>query len=331
MTLIGRSTNIITGNNVNLDYSTNLIDCESPSLDFITRIMKGIEDRNYAKVPIRIPKKNLQEAEDAFVDIIKSIDLEKLREISTKISPARNEVGFFIRRIELKDDDDKTWFHYHPKLAELLQEKKSLLTKSEHSKLVNFSGISTKIYWEMLHYTVKPIMILMDRYFQENYNTENGKIYEKFFSNGIPQYFIRFLFYEAKVTDAVLGKPHFDRGAFTFTIHESHEGLRISPTNDHNEFYDVRYRENEGNLFIGNAAQDVLPPSYPYRNNRTLHEILRKFENTEERKSIVSFLWPQTLSDDYLAKFLNKEIQTDLFTSFEKKEAYKPKPSIGTI
>jgi hypothetical protein len=217
---------------------------EAPRI-YTSRISQKIKSQNYALVDSPLPKVDLVEAAESFIEFLgmeeekkKKFSLEEDEENEKK--DGSSEIGY-IRRFKGKGGkfDNKEFFHYN-----------------DYAR-VRFAGLAS------IDKRAEEFLFKAYRVFGATKNRVKGVLSEleeeypgisgRFFKDGVhPNLFLRFLAYDYEDSPSVkrdLGVGHYDKGALTLALAESGPGLYMGATKFDTK--PVPYHPEKSMLFRG--------------------------------------------------------------------------------
>lgn len=209
----------------------------------LNRIRQNIRRRNYHPLPISIPRRELQEAADIFLEFTNLPDsLKRQFHLHVVDDDPESMVGYVKRERERirgasgrHFHDQKEYFHYN----RYAEEGFSHLIRQGNSSVISFFKHARRIYRE----AEKTIRTLI-----KEFDTEFPELYPQFFPRNVhPHFYLRFLKYHDSGKKKFLAKGHYDQGAYTLALAESAPGLRIG--RNQKTLREVRHRDGQA-LFM---------------------------------------------------------------------------------
>lgn len=238
-------------------------------IELYFKVINDFKEKWYSQIPTNLKAWFLQET------------IESFRIFDSKYSNNIKDLSYYSLSIEWRvnlgyrdksDDpnfDSKCYFHYNIDM----QDKTELANNKEYQ---DFIGKMSFLYEEL--------DIIIKSFLNEcelNWILKKSDfIREDWTHNSI----LRILNYKPKKTCKTLAKAHIDRGAFTFTIYETHKWLQFL---SNNKWIDINYKPWILNLFPWKYWNMIS--LYPIL--WTTHQVIRQSDNTQ-RSSIVMFVTP---------------------------------------
>lgn len=224
-------------------------------------ITQSLRDRNYAKIPLAISRREYETAAERFFMFLQ-LPLEWKQSLHFFLDPDNvAEVGYFSKSSDDGRSDDKEFFHYHPAFRERFAEE---IRRSPD--LADFISAADGIYQKA------------EKLFREiarEFDNQFPGLYETLFPPQQPALLpLRFLKYHSREKGAFLAKGHYDRGVATLALAESAPGLRIGRSPEKLE--DIVHEEKTAifmpGLYFPNATSEEFMPAW--------HDVVQKQEDS---------------------------------------------------
>lgn len=178
-----------------------------------------IKERQFAEVPFTVSQGELSSAAEVFLAFL-TLPQEVKDKFYFKLDKhlRKADVGYVRKNRDEGGNDNKEYFHYHPRAQKEFKEHDEFLDR----RVQDFFTYADKIHRAASN-TMEETIRLLDTKFPGTYN--------RFFPEGIePRFYLRFLKYETGKEGDFLAKSHYDAGTCTLAMAESSPGLRIGKT-----------------------------------------------------------------------------------------------------
>lgn len=248
------------------------------------RISKELAEDSFTRVTSPVTRGELEETAENFINGFLKLPLEEKETFYCHVANGGRgtDMGYVRRTREMDNEDDKQYFHYHPRIRQALApqlklhipEVDTLLEKADH-------------IYQATSKSIGEVMRALD--------SKNPGIYNKFFSDGRESNFVlRILGYDRKSEGQFLAAGHYDRGAYTIALGENAPGLRMGKNKDHVSF--VEHTEGYSLFFkarqVVSGIEDGFHPAW--------HDVIQKENETYSgeiaRWAIVCFIEPLEIS-----------------------------------
>jgi len=213
----------------------------------VEEVLRQIQQKNYANLPVTIPKGEINSAVD---DFFRFLDLPQ--EVKNKfqhkldIKNHGSETGYARKSTGQGDLDNKEFFHFTPYTEDAFRH----LPEMDLPEVRRFFASAKNIHNQVTAMVATLLDVLAAKY---------PGIKEKFFSGNLrPFFYLRFLKYGAAPKGEFLAKGHYDRGTMTLAIAESAPGLRIG--RDESTLRPVERGDGEVIFMPGYRLQDITSP-----------------------------------------------------------------------
>ncbi len=243
--------------------------------------LAALKKDKVARVPFTLPPNQLTDLRERYLDFLERPLAEK-KKFSERPHPydPRSTIGYAERRVKNGRLDNKELFHYNPLVEEF------------YAAAIRNADNATTAYLEQsrLVYAAARTMML---HVISAWETEFPGITKRY--NTQPErFYLRSLAYVDAGTGGIAAKPHYDLGALTFQLHESHPGLFAG---DEGHEIEIPHQEGYATMFAGKSVDQTTGPGVilPLR-----HLVLQKDQpplrvgthNTYSRASFIFFVDP---------------------------------------
>jgi len=247
-------------------------------------ISKEITENYFARIPAPVTRSELEETAEDFINGFLNLPLEEKETFYCHVNNGGRgtDMGYVRRTREKDNEDDKQYFHYHPRIRQVLAPQ----LKLHIPEVDDFLERADHIY-QATSRSIGEIMKALD--------TRNPGIYDKFFSDDQESNFVlRILGYDKKTEGQFLAAGHYDRGAYTVALGENAPGLRMGKNKDYVKFVD--HQEDSALFFkarqVVSGIDDGFYPAW--------HDVIQKEDETYSdeiaRWAIVCFIEPLKIS-----------------------------------
>jgi hypothetical protein len=230
-------------------------------------IIKDFKSQGFSQIKLPIHVDDFHKVISSYQEFDSQVSLSDKNKAYTMLD-SENDINYgFVDRSKDNGFDNKSYFHFNPKIIDL-----NFLQNNSLYKQFLFDA---QRVFNPLEELVTGIIEDLDRF---NHLNASNLLNE----TGKPSLIMRVLNYKPKSNCQMLAKAHIDRGVMTLACYETHEGLSFIHGNTE---IPTRYEPRFGNLFLGPK----------FKNNSiltldgTTHQVKNTGKNTQ-RSSIVLFI-----------------------------------------
>lgn len=257
---------------------------EYPKELSIEELEKNLLENNFIQVDFECSRELIDTLIFYFFRLIDHLSEESKRLL--ELDENNGDCGY-IKRTKEEGRDSKEFFHYKPLFKKLYNEQLNSL-KGNDALIVNQFLEKASSMYSSAKSKIEEILDILE----QKYPGTKAKFLQK---GKDPNFVLRVLKYDKilEVDDNQLAKPHFDRGACTLAIAESHSGLRLGTCSD--DLRQVFHKKGRA-IFFPSITFDDSVSGGKGRFKPTYHDVVRTSEQGGEtdfqRWAIVFFADP---------------------------------------
>lgn len=243
--------------------------------------LDSLKKDKVARVPFTLPPKELITLRERYFDFLE-LPLELKQQFTERPHPhdPRSTIGYAERKVKAGRLDNKELFHYNPFVEEfyagaIRNADPAATAYLEQSRLVY--AAAREMMLEVIASWEPTFPGVLARYLAQP-----------------ERFYLRSLAYVDVGSGGVAAKPHFDLGALTFQLHESHPGLFAG---DEGKEVEIPHEEGYATMFAGKSVDQTTGPGVlsPLRHLvRQKHEdpLRVGIHHTYSRASFIFFVDP---------------------------------------